>query len=183
MIGVSGQSMMISRKACPSANCSPMTDTTISACRPRSMACLIIHSGPSNTLTAAPVLSHSSTQVARAGGARLGFIARSFPAIPTAGTRSPLLHWFAPGTEVVAGPRPNCAQLGAHPTYRRDHGGVIGVVPSITECSSFDLVRARWTTRVAGTGDLGDRRWPIVRKASYLKIDMQAPSSAAENML
>ena len=31
MIGVSGQSMMISRKACPSAYSSPMTDTTKSA--------------------------------------------------------------------------------------------------------------------------------------------------------
>jgi hypothetical protein len=54
MIGVSGQSMMISSSACPSAYCSPTTVTTISARRPGSVVCLILHSGPSNALKACP---------------------------------------------------------------------------------------------------------------------------------
>ena len=72
MIGVSGQSKMISRSACPSAYCSPMTATTISARRPWSVACWILHSGPSNALKAAPLLSHSSTK-GPGGWCKVGF--------------------------------------------------------------------------------------------------------------
>jgi hypothetical protein len=60
---------MISHKGCPPAYCRLLTDTTISARCPWSVACLILHSGTSNALKAA-LVSHSSTKVVPMGWAR-----------------------------------------------------------------------------------------------------------------
>jgi hypothetical protein len=54
--------------------------------------CLILHSGPSNALKAAPVmLSDSSTRAAPVGGTRVHFMARSFLGTPA---WSRVVHYF-----------------------------------------------------------------------------------------